>query len=213
MAVSFIIIIIICTVIRDLQLDTYSRNQLENEEIEPLAICFQPFVLDFVSYKFYAVNFYDFIWSIPSGTKLTQVKEEFPLRAVKEAEILRELRNVKWKKATGLGNLPSGLLKDAAEVITKPLTFIINLSLATEVVPTKWKVTKVICLFKTGALAEIDNYRWISILPTLLKVLVRRVYKQVMKQLECNGHLSEDQFGYRSYHSTELAVTLFTDLI
>jgi len=84
---------------------------------------------------------------------------------VKEEEILTKLKNLKRKKATGLDNLPSGLLIDATGVIAKPLTFITNSSLVTRVVPTEWKMAKVI------SMAEIDNYRPISILPTLSKIL------------------------------------------
>ena len=144
---------------------------------------------------------------------LPQVKEKFLFRSVKEEEILTELKNLKRKKATGLDNLPPGLLKDAAGVIAKPLTFIINLSLETGVVPTEWKMAKVIPIFKSGSMAEIDNYRPISILPTLSKILEKMVHKQLMKHLEFNGFLSEHQFGFRPNRSTELAVTLFTDLI
>ena len=97
---------------------------------------------------------------------LPQVKEKFLFRTVKEEEILTELKNLKRKKATGLDHLPPGLLKDAAGVIAKPLTFIINLSLETGVVPTDWKMAKVIPIFKSGSMAEIDNYRPISILST-----------------------------------------------
>ena len=130
-----------------------------------------------------------------------------------EEEILTELKNLKRKKATGLDNLPPGLLKDAAGVIAKPSTFIINLSLETGVVPTEWKIAKVIPIFKSGSMAEIDNYRPISILPTLSKILEKMVQKQLMKHLEFNGFLSEHQFGFRPNRSMELAVTLFTDLI
>ena len=42
------------------------------------------------------------VWSIPSGMKLPQIKEEFLFRAVKVEEILTELKNLKRKKATGL---------------------------------------------------------------------------------------------------------------
>ena len=90
---------------------------------------------------------------------LPQVKEKFLFRSVKEEEILAELKNLKRKKATGLDNLLPGLLKDAAGVIAKPLTFIINLSLETGVVPTEWKMAKVIPIFKSGSRAEIDYYR------------------------------------------------------
>ena len=105
------------------------------------------------------------------------------------------------------------MLKDAALVLTKPLTFIINLSLETGVVPSEWKVAKVIPLYKSGSQAEIDNYRPISILPTLSKILEKIVYKQLMAHLERHNLLFEYQFGFRPNRSTELAVTYFTDFI
>ena len=157
----------------------------------------------------------DFVWSKPAEENLpNQVAEsQFTFKAVKELEILKELKNLKRKKASGLDNFPPGLLKDAALVLTKPLTFIINLSLETGVVPSEWKVAKVIPLYKSGSLAEIDNYRPISILPTLSKILEKIVYKQLMAHLERHSLLFEYQFGFRPNRSTELAVTYFTDLI
>lgn len=53
---------------------------------------------------------------------------------MKEVEIFRELRNVKWKKVIGLGNFFFGLFKDVVEVIIKFLIFIINLFFVIEVV-------------------------------------------------------------------------------
>ena len=103
------------------------------------------------------------------------------------------------------------MLKDAALVLTKPLTFIINLSLETGVVPSEWKVAT--NLYKSGSLAEINNYRPISILPTLSKILEKIVYKQLMAHLERHSLLFEYQFGFHLNCSTELTVTYFTDLI
>ena len=68
-------------------------------------------------------------------------------------------------------------------------------------------------LFKSGFSAEIDNYRPISILPILLKILEKMVYEQLIYYLESNNLLSDYQSGFRSNRSTELAVTYFTDLI
>ena len=74
-------------------------------------------------------------------------------------------------------------------------------------------MAKLIPLYKSGSLAEIDNYRPISILPTLSKILEKIVYKQLMAHLERHSLLFEYQFGFRPSRSTELAVTYFTDLI
>ena len=68
-------------------------------------------------------------------------------------------------------------------------------------------------LFKSGSMVELDNYRPISILPVLSKIVKRIVYKQLLSHLENNGFLSSFQFGFRSKRSTELAVTYFTDII
>ena len=48
------------------------------------------------------------------------------------------------------------------------MSFVINLSLETGVVPSEWKVAKVIPLYKYGYLADIENYRPISF-PYFLK--------------------------------------------
>ena len=105
------------------------------------------------------------------------------------------------------------MLKDAALVLAKPLTFIINLSLETAVVPNEWKVSKVIPLYKCGSLAKIYNYRPISILPTVSKILLKIVHKQLMAHMEHHSLLFKNQFGFRPNRSTELAVTYFTDFI
>ena len=68
------------------------------------------------------------------------------------------------------------MLKDAATIITKPLAYIINLSLHSGSVPMEWKAAKIIPLFKSGSMVELDNYRPISILPVLSKILERIVY-------------------------------------
>ena len=84
-----------------------------------------------------------------------------------EFVIHKELRNFNRKKATGLDNLPLNLLKDAPSLITKPLTFMINLSLGSGTVPAKWKEAKVLPLVKSGSPADMDSYRPISLLPIL----------------------------------------------
>lgn len=105
----------------------------------------------------------DLVWSNPSEIRLPQVKEKFLFTTVKDEEILTELRNLKRKKATGLDNLPPGFVKDAAGIIAKPLTFIINLSLLSGVVPTdrkwpRWFPSSSLVLWQK--LATIDQYQF-----------------------------------------------------
>ena len=98
-------------------------------------------------------------------------KDRFVVKEVSEAAVHKELTNLKRKKATDIDNLPPGMLKDTAPILAKPLTFLINLSLKTGIVPTDWKVANVIPLHKSGSYSTKDNYRPILVLPTLSKIL------------------------------------------
>ena len=75
------------------------------------------------------------------------------------------------RKASGLDKMPARLMRDAAAEIFNPLTKIINVSLETGYVPREWKVARVVPLFKSCKITDLDNYRPISILPVASKIL------------------------------------------
>ena len=87
-----------------------------------------------------------------------------------------QLKKLKIKKAVGLDQLPARLLKDSAEIIAKPLTTLINASLIYGYVPSEWKWARVNPLFKNCKSNDMDNYRPISVLPTISKVMERVVH-------------------------------------
>ena len=105
------------------------------------------------------------------------------------------------------------MLKDAALALAEPLTYIINRSLRDSTVPGKLKIAKVLPLFKSGPKTLIDDYRPISILPAISKILKRVVYDQLSGYLERNDLITSSQFGSRRRYNAELAVTLFTERI
>ena len=109
----------------------------------------------------------------------------------------KELRLIKRNKATGVDNLPPGLLKDSAKYTSGPLSFIINLSIKTSTVPMLWKSAKVAPIFKSGHPSLPGNYRPISILPTLSKILEKAVHKNLMDFLENENLLTHCQYGFR----------------
>ena len=125
----------------------------------------------------------------------------------------RILAQLNPSKAPGQDNFPPRLLKDGPTNIGPPLAHIINLSLRTYVVPGKIKIAEVIPLFKSGSKSCVENYRPISVLAALSKVLERIVYDQLSNYLEHNKLITTSQFGFRKSYNTELAVTLLTDQI
>ena len=135
----------------------------------------------------------------------------FNFQLVTNAEVEKVIKSIKRSKATGIDDLPPGLIKDAASVISVPLSHIINLSLETGNFPQEWKVAKISPLLKSGSTTNFDNYRPISILSLVSKVIEKIVHKQFMKFLDENKLLSTRQFGFREKMSTELAATLLLD--
>jgi len=98
--------------------------------------------------------------------------------------VFKQLEKLDQNKCTGLGGLPSRLLKIAAPVIAHPITNIFNHSLITGEYPQDFKIAKVSALYKAGCKTEPSNYRPIAILPVLSKILERAVHHQLYTFLQ-----------------------------
>jgi hypothetical protein len=76
------------------------------------------------------------------------------------------------------------------------------MSIATDSFPMEWKVARVTPIFKKGQRTVLDNYRPISILPAVSKLMERILCDQMYEYLKKQNILSEHQFGFRQFHST-----------
>ena len=126
-----------------------------------------------------------------------------------------QLSQLKTNKAMGLDKISARLLRDGASVIVLPLCYIVNLSLTSDQLPKSWKCVNVNALFKQGAndKTDKDNYRPISALSTVSKVIERAVHIQLYQYLVDNKLMAVNQFGFRRGRSTILALSQFTDKI
>ncbi len=104
-------------------------------------------------------------------------------------------------------------IKNALYFIAFYLTCIINTSIVTGVFPTSWKHALVVPLFKSGDSNDMNNYRPISLLPIVSKILEKIVAWQLMQFLEFDNLLSNTHHGFRPRLSTEPALTVITDKI
>ena len=146
-----------------------------------------------------------------SGDKFTDQK--FVLLPVVESFVLKQLKGLKVKKSTGLDRIPARLLKDSAAVTTQTITFLVNLSLPTSIVPDEWKQARIVPLHKSGGQEVMDNYRPISILPVISKIAEKAVNVHLQQYLRHHGLLNAFQSGFRRHHSTLTAVTYFCESI
>ena len=102
-------------------------------------------------------------------------------------------------------------LKDGLCVIISHLTCIINTSITTGKFPAAWKYALVVPLYKKGDPNCVSNYRPISLLPIISKILEKILANQLTHYVESNKLLSDSQHGFRPKLSTETALTVITD--
>ena len=95
-------------------------------------------------------------------------------------------------------NLIARFVKDGASVLTKPIVHIINLSIEQNVVPNNSKNARVVPLFKKNKRSEVGNYRPVSVLSVVSKILERAVYTQLEEYLVDKKLLFDFQSGFRS---------------
>ena len=139
--------------------------------------------------------------------------EKFNLRKITVSEVSKAFKDLKPKKATGVDGIPFRLLKDGSEALASPLSVIFNLTIQQNVIPGEWKKAKVTPLHKSGSRDDPRNYRPISVLPVVSKVLERLIQKQLASFFDDHNFLCKLQSGFRRMHSTETVVTYFADEI
>ena len=125
--------------------------------------------------------------------------------------MLKILRDINTSKAAGIDRLPGRFLKDGANVLAKPVTDICNLSISLNKFPSAFKLAKVKPIFKKGRKTNVSNYRPISLLPILSKVIEKVVHEQTTKFLNDNNIFYKYQSGFRNNHSTDLFLSFLND--
>jgi hypothetical protein len=107
--------------------------------------------------------------TISSGSP-TQSIDQF---SVTESDVLRTLKSLDPDKALVPDEIPGRILKVTANQISPSPTRLYNKSLHVGIVPDEWKLANVVLVFKKGEKDRVENYRPISLLCNVLKLLER----------------------------------------
>ena len=126
------------------------------------------------------------------------------------ANVITKLKN---KSSYRYDNISNKLIKSAKNVLIKPLTLIVNQCLHTGIYPSLLKLAHVKPLFKSGDKSKFNNYRPISLLPSLSKIFESVIFNQLLHYFVENNLLSMEQFDFRPGHSTELAAIILVDYL
>ncbi len=128
-------------------------------------------------------------------------------------EILILMSKFKNKTSEDNNGFSMKLIKSIMHNIVEPFTHICNISLMSGVFPNQLKTAKVIPLYKSGSVDEVSNYRPVSILPQLSKVLEKLFEIRLRNYIDKNDLIFKGQYGFRKCHSTNLALNQMVDMI
>ena len=117
-------------------------------------------------------------------------------------DILSAINETKINSAPGPDNFPPILLHKCKEELATPLKSIMKKSLATSVVPQKWKTANITCIHKGGDRSQAVNYRPVSLTSVIAKLLERIIRWYLIHYLELNDAFPESQHGFRPGRST-----------
>ena len=132
-------------------------------------------------------------------------KKEIPhlkLHPVSEEEVKQEIIKLKNKASKGLDDIDSLIIKEAIEVLIIPLTMVINSSIISCTFPKRWKEARISPIHKKGDKENASNYRPVSILCVMSKVLESVIRKQIMKHCLSYELIPESQHGFMPARST-----------
>ena len=123
-----------------------------------------------------------------------------------EFELQKLIRNLPSKTSSGHDNISNVLLKSIGDYLVTPLTRIFNDSIQLGIFPEIMKLADIVPLYKSKEKYLETNYRPISLLTTMSKLLEKIVYVRVYEFLNSSGQFYESQYGFRSSHSCDNAV-------
>ena len=113
-------------------------------------------------------------------------------------------------KAMGGDGIPPAILKHSATVLAEPVHHLFSLCLSQEYLPDEWHQHHIIAIPKSGDRSQVSNYRPISLLCCLSKVLERLVFDKVSEFLVTSS-VSLSQFGFIKNCSTLQQLLLYTE--
>ena len=121
------------------------------------------------------------------------------LTSIEDIEkIIHELPN---KSSHGHDTISNILLKKLNTSISYPLKLIFNQSITQGMFPESMKLVEVIPTYKGKCMDFVENYRPISLLITISKVLEKIIYTRVYNYIEKHKILFNSQYGFRNKHS------------
>lgn len=143
-------------------------------------------------------NFREYMPSCATGS--------FFMNPTDTSEIVEIINSLITSKATGPHSIPTHILKIGSSLLASPISYIINQSFNQGIVPDVFKLAKVVPVYKSGSADICSNYRPISLLSNISKIIEKATHRRLYEFLEKSNVIYDLQFGFRKEHSTNHAL-------
>jgi len=144
---------------------------------------------------------------------LIEQQPEWSFHKISRKELLDIIESIVPKASCGYDLLSNRMLKKEKVRFCNLTLNLINETVVNRTFPDALKIAKVIPIFKKGDKQNLNNYRPISLLPVLSKIVEKVLNKQITAKLNEFHIIDDNQYGFRTEHSTEDAVVKFVDHI
>ena len=136
--------------------------------------------------------------------KENKVWEEF--NPVTEYSTKKIINSLKLYAAAGMDQIPAKIIKENRDKLVKPITHMINTSISSGTFPEMYKKAVIRPIYKGGNVEDINNYRPVSLLSNVSKIIEKAVKEQLVSYLEEEKFFVESQLGFRRNKGTEDAI-------
>ena len=120
--------------------------------------------------------------------------------AFSEIDVINVLKGLDVNKGSGPDDIPLKVLRECADELAPSLTTLFNLSMSTCTLPEVWKYSNVVPIHKKGKKCKVDNYRPISLLNSVSKVMERLVFNHIYPVV--SPQINSAQHGFMKHRST-----------
>ena len=129
-----------------------------------------------------------------------------------EDEIINVIQNLK-NVGAGYDLINTKIFKATFRSILKYIVHLCNACLTNGIFPSILKIAVVKPIFKTGDSSNPGNYRPISILPLMSKILEKLIHRRLTAHIDRNNIIHHNQFGFQKHLSTYMPIMILQDFV
>jgi hypothetical protein len=141
--------------------------------------------------------------------KINTCPQTMFINSASENKAEKQVKNLKGKCSSGFDGVTDFTVKKCAQFIKKPPANVCSTLFASGIFPEILKTATVKPLHKKGNTGEVQNYRSVSLVSAISKIIEKLMYSRLMSFVTKNNILNNVQHGFREAKPTETATHAF----